>query len=164
MRAAKRHRCQVVSVLHSWDNPTTKGYRGGDPDYAVAWNDIMKNEISVFHDIPEERIFIGGIAHWDAYFDGRFKPGPKDAFLKLYGFREDRKTLMYGTSGPVTFRRTFDVIEELLGVMAKNMLNHPAQLLVRLHTSYLLKGKDGTGQIMAEYRDRIETLETIKSR
>lgn len=157
MRAARRHKCKVVSIIHNWDNPTTKDYRGADPDHVIAWNDIMKREVSVFHDIPKEKIYVGGIAHWDFYFNGSFKPGPKDEFLKSHGLSKERKIIFYGTSSWVNFHNTFDVIEKLLEKIQQDDFICPVQLLVRLHPMYLLKQRGKKGQIIDQFRDRIES-------
>lgn len=157
MRAARRHKCKVLSIVHSWDNPTTKDYSGAALDYVVAWNDIMKREVSVFHDIPEKKIFVGGIAHWDFYFNGDNESRPKKEFLQSHNFSEERKTIFYGTSNYVLFRNTFDVIENLLEKIQQDDFICPVQLLVRLHPVYLLKQRGKKGQIIDQFRDRIES-------
>jgi len=158
MRAAKRHGCEVVSIIHNWDNPTTKDYRGLEPDRVIAWNDIMKREVHVFHDIPQEKIVVGGIAHWDFYFNGRFKPSPKEEFLKSHGFSPHRKVVFYATSNFVLFRRTFDVIAQLLQYIENDRFCVPAQLLVRLHPGYLLREKGHEGQVIDRFKERMEAL------
>jgi hypothetical protein len=158
MRAAKRHGSKVVSIVHSWDNPTTKDYRGADPDHVIAWNGIMKKEINVFHDIPENRIFVGGIAHWDFYFNGTFLPKSKDDFLQLHGLSKNRKILFYGTSGPRNFPRSFDVVEELLEKIENCSFRNPVQLLVRLHPGYLLKENGDKGQVVDKFQKKIKAL------
>ena len=159
MRAAKRHGCDVVSIPHSWDNTSTKDYRGGDPDHVITWNEIMKREVNVFHDIPEESIHVGGIAHWDMYFNGEFEPGLRSEFFSANGLSQDRKLIFFGTSDPVMFTRTFDVIEELVGAMEEGRFLFPCQLLVRLHQVYLLPDKKRGGRFIDRFRERIETLE-----
>ena len=158
MRAAKRHDCKVISIIHSWDNTSTKDYRGADPDHVIVWNEIMKREVNVFHDIPEKRISLGGIAHWDFYFDGSYKPTSKQEFLQLHGFPKDRKILFYGTSAFVNFPRTFDAVEKLLNQIQSNCFEEPVQLLVRLHPAYLHKKKHKKFQVVEEYRSRMESL------
>lgn len=158
MRAAKRHGCKVVSIPHSWDNTSSKDYRGGDPDHIITWNEIMKREVNVFHDIPNERIYVGGIAHWDFYFNGQFKPRPKDEFLSSNGLIKGRKVILYGTTSPVTFIRTFDVIEQLLEAMARARFLFSCQLVVRLHPVYLTKDKCGEGQWIGRFQERIKVL------
>ena len=114
MRAAKRFGCRIISIVHSWDNTSGKDYRGGEPNYVIAWNEIMKKEINIFHDFPEERIHVGGVAHWDFYFNNRIRPRQKEDFLKSYGLSENRKIIFYGLSNARWFPRSFDVIEIIL--------------------------------------------------
>jgi len=158
MRAAKRHGCKVISVIHNWDNPTTKDYRGAEPDHVIVREEIMKREVNVFHDIPNEKIHVGGIAHWDFYFNGQFKPGSKGEFLKSSGLSEDRKIIFYATSGYKIFRRTFDVIEQLLEAIEQGRFLFPAQLLVRLHPGYMEKVGGSSGQVLDRFKIRIETI------
>jgi len=158
MRAARRHHCRVVSIIHNWDNPTTKDYRGMEPDYVLSWNETMKREVNVFHDIPEEKIIVGGIAHWDFYFDGAFRPREKDEFLGRHGLSSERKLISYATSNYRQFHRTFDVVEELLNSIRENRLPLPAQLLVRLHPGYLLRTPGEEGLVIDRFRSRMETI------
>ncbi len=159
MRSAKRHDVTTVSIVHSWDNPTTKDYRGAEPDYVIAWNDIMKKEINVYHDIPKDRVFVGGIAHWDFYFTGSYPKESKDAFYQRMQIDGTKKIIYYGTSSFVTFRRTFDVVGALLDHIKQGDLGEDVQLVVRLHPTYLLKdAKTGSMQI-EKYRPRMVMLE-----
>ena len=68
IREAKKNKCKVISFVYSWDNPSTKGYSAEIPDYTFVWNNIMKEEVSIFHDIKRESIYSKGILHWDKYF------------------------------------------------------------------------------------------------
>ena len=43
----------------NWDNTTTKGMSGCKPDRAIAWNNIMKEELINHHDLNEKH-FVGG--------------------------------------------------------------------------------------------------------
>jgi len=158
MRCAKRHRCKVVSIIHNWDNASSKGYRGADPDAVITWNNIMKREVSVFLDIPKEKILVGGIAHWDFYFNGSFKPRSKKEFLDSYGLSEEKWTIFYGTSVCTIFRNTFDVVEQLLCKMEKDSFLSGAQLLVRLHHSYFAKQKGREGLVLERYKQRMDEV------
>jgi hypothetical protein len=159
MRAAKRNGCKVISIIHNWDNPTTKDYRGVVPDDVVVWNENMKREVQVFHDIPEERIHVGGIAHWDAYFNGNVKPRPRSEFLKDHRMRNDRKVLFYGTSSYMIFRSTFDVVEQLARAVSSGGLICPCQLLVRLHPAYFVNSRKGQIRVIDRFCGRIAELE-----
>ena len=159
MRAAKRHETRVVSIVHGWDNPTTKAYRGAEPDYAIAWNDTMRQEISVFHDIPDDRVHVGGVAHWDFYFNGSFKPGPRSDFLKRNGLSNDRSVIFYAMPGYVMYRHSFDIIERVLHAIESSEIKAPSQLLARFHPIYMLPNRNGEGQVIDKFRERIESIE-----
>lgn len=161
MRSARRNACPVISIIHSWDNPSTKGYRGADTDLAITWNESMKQELQDFHDIAEEKITIGGVAHWDFYFDGRFEKQARnrEAFFRHHGLDPNRKLLFYGAGSNKNFPKTFDVIEGLLERMEAGRLSEPAQLLMRLHPAYLEHPRGHREAIVLdEYRDRMEGL------
>ena len=160
MRAAKRNNCKVLSLVHSWDNPTTKAYRGADPDYVIAWNDLMKEELIYFQDIDKEKIYTGGIAHWDTYFNGTLENRHAEKFIKGISLSKKRKTILYGTSGPLLFRTTFDIIEKILSGIRKGKIRMSAQLLIRLHPNYMAKQKKQDGQIIDLFKEKIETIKS----
>ena len=158
MRAARKFGCQVVSVMRNFDAPTTKDYRGAEIDAVIAWNKVMQEEVRIFHDIPSENIHVEGIAHWDFYFDGTLKLRPKEQFKKENGLTENRRIIFYATSGFKLFRRSFDVIEQLLDAIETNRIFPASQLLVRLHPAYLVRDDREGGQVLDRYRQRIESI------
>ena len=158
MRAARRHNCRIVSIIHSWDNPTTKDYRGIEPDHVIAWNDIMKEEVNIFHDIPDEKIFTGGIAHWDFYFNGTFTPNSRKIFCKNFDFDKNKKIIFYGTSSPVLFKNSFDVVQKLLEKIQSGVIPEQVQLLVRLHPTYLTNQNSYYGGVKKEYYSRMKDI------
>jgi len=157
MRAGKRNNCKVLSIVHSWDNPTTKAYRGASPDYVVAWNEIMKEELSVFQDIKKENIHVGGIAHWDDYFNGSLKNG--GPFFKKVANNTTRKLIMYATSAPLMFKKTFDIIENILINIKNGIVVNESKLIVRLHPNYLAKQKSNERLILDIYKEKIDKLQ-----
>ena len=138
MRSAKRYGVKTVSVIHSWDNTSTKDYRGADPDHVVVWNEIMRNEAHVFHDVSLDKIFLGGIAHWDDYFrENAGASESKQVLFKELGLNQCRPMIYYGTSSPKTNPDTFEIISELGNAIERGHFEARPQLLVRLHPSYL---------------------------
>ena len=159
MRAASRHGASVVAIMRNFDAPTTKDYRGAHIDHVVAWNPIMEKEVRIFHDLPRERIHVGGIAHWDFYFNGQYKVREKPFFLKENRLSKDRKIIFYATSGFKLFSRSFDVIIQLLSAAENNRFRDPVQFLVRLHPAYLSKNNTGEGQVIDRYRKQMADIE-----
>ena len=158
MRAAARNNCKVVSIIHNWDNPTSKDYRGAEPDYAICWNQTMQREVEVFHDLPAERLHVGGIAHWDMYFDGSLELGAKDEYLEKHGLSSEGKLVLYATSAFRTFPGTFDVIEQILRANSEGAFSQKINLLVRLHPQYLLFDKKKGALIVERYQQQMDDI------
>jgi hypothetical protein len=156
MRQARAHGCRVISVVHSWDNPSSKGYRGAHPDLAVAWNDIMKDELVRLHDLAPEQIVVAGIAHWDAYF----RPGGATAeeVRRRHQIPEGRQVVFYAPSGFKHILTTLDVIESLLRRVRAGDLGFAAHVVVRLHPNYFsVENAKWTEKIRADLA-RVEGL------
>ncbi len=137
MRLARRNGCRVVSLVHSWDNPSSKGYRGAIPDHALAWNEIMRDELVRLHDLDPAAVSVGGIAHWDPYFQPDALPGREDV-LRGLGLDPSRPTIFYAPSGFKHVLTTLDVVEALLRRVAAGELGD-AQVVLRLHPNYFTR-------------------------
>ena len=146
---AKRHGVPVASVVLSWDNPTSKGLGSASPDYAIAWNRGMKEELEKYHGFAPSRIFVGGVAHFDDYFRDGAAVG-RGEFLRALGLSSERKTLFLATASPSLFHWNVDLIKLLLEAIDGGVFAEPCQLVVRLHPVYLAKSRDGTGAELAE--------------
>ena len=143
MHAAKRHKCRIISIPHSWDNPTTKGYRGPKPDLVFAWTNRMATEIAAFHDLPKNIIKVSGVAHWDDYFNGTLILNNKDSFIIKHNLDPNKKVLFYALSGPANFEKRLEVIEAILGIIKNNPSNYNLQLLVRFHPLHVHRHTTG---------------------
>ena len=158
MRSAGRHGCDTVSIIHNWDNPTTKDYRGAEPDKAVCWNATMVKEVEVFHDLPREKLFEGGIAHWDHYFDGSIEKEPRKEYLASHGLNPENKLVFYATSSFRTFPGTFDTIERILAAAEESAFVEPFSLLVRLHPQYLRFDHSSGATVLDSFQRRMDEL------
>ena len=45
--------CKTISIVYSWDNPSSKGYKLSNSDLYLVWNETMKKEMVIFQDIEE---------------------------------------------------------------------------------------------------------------
>ncbi len=156
MRAARRKGIAVAGIPHSWDNTSAKGYKGAPVDLAIAWNEPMKREIVAFHDVPPERVFVGGIAHWDWFLGASFDPGPRDAFLRSLGLDPTRATIFFPTASYRLCERSMDVVERLGESLSADALGVPAQLVVRPHPDYFLARS--WGRPVDDLRARMDAL------
>lgn len=145
MGEAKRHGTEIVSIVLSWDNLTSKGMGGTMPDYAVAWNENMKEELQEYHAVEPSRIFLGGVAHFDDYFRNGATAG-KEEFLRTFDLAPNRRTIFLGTASPSTFRHNVALIRLLLEAIDKGAFVEPCQLLVRFHPASLSKMRGALGK------------------
>tara|TARA_B100000029_G_scaffold507430_1_gene592022 strand:+ start:2790 stop:4220 length:1431 start_codon:yes stop_codon:yes gene_type:complete len=158
MNSARRNQCKIISIPHSWDNSSTKGYRGVRPDRVVTWNYNMAKEIEIFHDIPKDHIYTGGIAHWDTYFTQKNLFYDRKDFFRKHMLDGKRKLLFYALSAPKHFEQRSDVIQGILNAIKSNNIHPNSQLLVRFHPQHLMQ--HGTQVSLGqEYQSLINQLQ-----
>ena len=66
--AAKILNIKTESLVHSWDNPTTKLSLSLKSDRYYTWNNEIKKEMSYLNDISTKKIISLGIIQFDSYF------------------------------------------------------------------------------------------------
>ena len=71
--AAKILNIKSESLVHSWDNPTTKLALSIKSDKYYTWNNEIKKEMEYLNNIPSNKIFTLGILQFDSYFKFKSK-------------------------------------------------------------------------------------------
>ena len=118
MHEAKARGITTVGMVRSWDNLTAKGGFRVIPDTLVVQNDIVKDEATRIHGIPEEIIRMVGMPHYDKY--RTVAPLSRAAFLQKLGAQPESRYLLYAPVGDRFFtKNTYDremvlVLRELL--------------------------------------------------
>lgn len=127
MHEAKKRGVPTVGMVRSWDNLTAKGGFRVIPDTLVVHNEIIKKEARDIHKIPEERIRVVGIPHYDKYRNG--PPISRRDFCITLGISPESRFIIYAPIGNRFFtQNTFD--REMI-VMLRGMLPEHFCLLVR---------------------------------
>ncbi len=157
MRAAARCGIPVVGIPHSWDNTSTKGYRGADPDHVIAWSDIMRREMQQYHEIAPERILLGGVAHWDKYFDDSFAAS-REAALAGLNIPVESDVIFYAPTNYRHIPTTFDEVAFLLERISAGDLGPHAFLVLRLHPTYMIPKSEQWRDKVEQDLKRVETL------
>jgi hypothetical protein len=135
MREARRRKVKTAAVILSWDNSSSKGLSGAKADAVIAWSEAMKNELIKHYEISPEKIFVGGVAHFDVYY----RPdalADRNALFERYGMDPHRKLIFFGTRSPNKYPWTGDCIRIMAEAIEKNRFSHPCQLLVRIHPNH----------------------------
>jgi hypothetical protein len=132
MRAAREAGIPVTTVVLSWDNTTSLGYPGAEADYVIAWTEAMKRELVELNDVPEHRVDIGGVAHWDIYFreDSGFD---RDAFKRSLGLDPTKRTILIATKSPAAYVYNPNLAKILADAMRRGELPVDCEILIRVH-------------------------------
>lgn len=135
MWEARQNRTKIISVILSWDNPTTKGLAGATADHIITWTETMKEELVAHHDINPEKIFVGGVALYDLYHSPEQLLSKAEIF-KFFSLSPNRKLIFFCLMSPTQFNWNKELIEILGQLVAKDAFSEPCQMLIRLHPIY----------------------------
>lgn len=155
MREARRHSAKVTVLVKNWDVPTTRGTGGVVPDHVMVWNDTMRDEVARYHDVPQERISLTGVAQWDYYFRSEAAPCTYDAFISRYGLDPKKKTIYFAMTTPSHYKHNVTLTRLLLEAIRDGKIDQDTQLLVRLHPTYVLIN----GLLSDEVKEELAALE-----
>ena len=72
------------SLVHSWDNPTTKLALSIKSDKYYTWNNEIKKEMEYLNNIPSNKIFTLGILQFDSYFKFKSKVKRKKKNISIF--------------------------------------------------------------------------------
>ena len=137
VRDAKKFDCKSISLIYSWDNPTSKGYKSSNSDYYLVWNEVMKKELNIFHDIPIEKIKICGVSHWENFFkEKENKYIFKKKFFAENNLADDKKIILFFSSHPRDFKQGYNIITNIL---EKFINNNDIVVVARMHPLFLDK-------------------------
>ncbi|MBI4992211.1 MAG: CDP-glycerol glycerophosphotransferase family protein [Candidatus Harrisonbacteria bacterium] len=136
---AKRNGVSTIGMVRSWDNLTAKGVIRVIPDLLAVHNEILKEEAITLHGIPEERIKIIGIPHYDRYFQGSHSS--REEFMKRIGANPQKKLILFAPTGDRYIGEN-TVDKEVLEILDKN-IGEEYQILVRFPPADTVSGLDG---------------------
>ncbi len=130
--AAKTQNITTVTHLLSWDNITAKGHFPVVTDYYLAWGEIMRSELKQYYNLPDERISVCGVPHFDEHF--KIKQAPRTAeLLTDLGLNPKHPYLFVPMSSPVFSKYEVEVVEWLAAAVRDDVFGEKMQLLVRPH-------------------------------
>jgi hypothetical protein len=135
LREAARRGIPTAVAMLSWDNPTSKGYRGAMPDRIAAWSPRMAEQLVRHHDLPADRIAVAGVPHFDPYLREDGLP-PREELCAQLDLDPARRIVLYATASPGTFDANQQIAAALAAAVHDGRLPD-ALLVVRLHPNVL---------------------------
>jgi hypothetical protein len=132
LRAAKRHGIPSLAIIPSWDNLSSKGVIGEEPQALAVWNEIMRDEARSLYGFRPEQIHVCGGLQFDQYSTGP-SPEQRTAVLGRLNIDATRPWVVVGTITPKYFARNVDIVELIDEAIKAGRLPAGLQVVVRLH-------------------------------
>lgn len=132
LKAAKLKGIKTVIHLLSWDNISCKGHFPQLADEYIAWGPIMQKELKDYYNIPDEKIHVCGVPHFDLHIESRENSKP-EIHLKKLGLQAGKPYLFFGMSSPRFAPKEIDIVEWLAVEIGKDTFGKDMQLVVRPH-------------------------------
>lgn len=132
LHEARNAGISTVSQLLSWDNITSKGRFSVVSDYYVTWGPIMSAELEEYYDVPEDRVFECGVAHFDEHVLA-VEPGRSSRILREIGLNPEGPYILFGMSSPTVSPKEIDVVEWLAAEVRGGAFGPDMQMVVRPH-------------------------------
>lgn len=129
---AKRKGIPTASMIHSWDNLTSKGRMLENPDSLVVWNDIMRDEaLALYPQLETEKICVSGIPQHDYLVNDNWVM-ERSEFLKSIGADPSKKVITYiSRGGKYSNYKENENISAILEALRKNGFAEGSQLIIR---------------------------------
>lgn len=141
LRQSRHRGVRTASVVYSWDNLSSKGIMGAQPDRLIVWNEIMRREAAELHDIPLERTVACGAAQFDIY-GRRHELASRQEFCRRMGLDPQRPILVLGTIPPRYYSHNLEVLDLLAQAILDGRLPQECQILVRMHPQVMDAGSN----------------------
>jgi hypothetical protein len=97
LTAAKVAGVRTMYVMYSWDNLSNKGLIRPEPDAALVWNPLHKEEAATMHGLAEEKIHYVGAPGFDIWFSLR-PTLSKEEFCRKVGLSPAHPYVLYTCS------------------------------------------------------------------
>jgi hypothetical protein len=127
------HRLGIPTVAFdfSWDNLTTYPRHVRKTKYLICWNGFHREVAKTLHDYQDDRLYVGGVLRFDAYFKTLPGEQSRGEFLSSCGLDPKRKTILYAARSYGTFHRDF--INAFIRWQKEGKFQEPLNLFVRIH-------------------------------
>ena len=142
LRAAKRAGIRTVAVILSWDNTTTRGYKGAHTDNVVVWSEIMKREVIDYHDMEDHQVFVGGVALFDEYYKASSSGNGRALLKSKMGVDENKHIIFFATKSPNGYPWNPNIVEIIARAINEGKIEN-SQLVVRVHPLHYKRANGG---------------------
>lgn len=127
LQAARFYGIKAIAMVRSWDNLTSmQGVMRVTAQALLVPTTRLKEEAIRYHDVPQDRIRVVGIPHYDRYRAG--EKMSREDFFKSMGVDPEKKLILYTTLGD-RYKGTASVDQTVLEVLN----TFDANVVIRCH-------------------------------
>ena len=156
IRQAKKNNIKTISTILSWDNSTTRGYPSSDCDLIITWTETMKKELVNLSDINTSKIHVGGVAHYDKYFDNSYLHS-RSELNSLLKIDFDSKLIFFATKSPNCYLSNPYVSKLISEAIKENVFEKKYQLIVRMHPIFYRRKNNKL--VYSDFIDEFKSLQ-----
>jgi hypothetical protein len=113
LNAARRLQLSVVGYVSSWDHPVGKGIVSPHLDSYIVQNDVMRDDLVRYHDIPADRVVVTGWPQTDVFRQQRPR-ADYEALLSEYGLDPARRLVLVMGNTPTNAPYEARFVERLV--------------------------------------------------
>ena len=129
LREAKRRGVKTIGIINSWDKATSRGILRLLPDRLVVFNNHVRDDLLRYQAVPRDRIFVGGIPHYDQYIS--LRPWNREEFFRRLNLSPVQQLIVYAPVGSLFGAADWDAIDMLEQCRRDGTFGDRAELLVR---------------------------------
>ena len=135
LREALRRGIPSVGFINSWDKLTARAILRLLPGRLAVFNDIVRHEAEELADMPAEKIFVGGMPHYDCYVT--HQPSRRESFCRALGADPSKRLVVYAPNGKYSAKADGVMIDFLHSAIAGGAIRY-AELLGRFQPNHVV--------------------------
>lgn len=129
LREARRRGISTIGFVNSWDKVTARAMMRLLPDHLIVFNDVVRDEVIRYNDMPPGRIRVSGIPQYDRYRSP--PPHSRQEFFRTIGVDPRKRLIVYAPLGRTFSNSDWNVIDLLNGLIDAGAFGPDLALLVR---------------------------------
>lgn len=127
----RRRGIPIVGMVRSWDNCLSKGTLRVMPDWAIVNNETIRDELVTLHDVPAERIFVGGMPQFDEFVRGARTD--RRTFFERRHADPERRLVVFAPAGNALSHTDGQLVDIFVRAMNDGKFVRPIHVHIRNH-------------------------------
>lgn len=133
-RLLYRQGVPTISIIPSWDNPSSKGCISTGVDTVLVWGDTQKRELEKYYPtIDPACIRVAGIPQFDLYTQDLPPELDRRSFFERFSIPANSRLILYATCSERLFTREPEVVAHIADATEQNRFGEQAHVLIRCH-------------------------------